>query len=43
VFKQTASWIVGHHHEWGQALAGFFRPWLVSRNLSSAERNELQR
>jgi hypothetical protein len=25
ILKQTAQWIVSHHPEWGEALAGFFR------------------
>ena len=42
VIKQTAFWIVGHHPEWGEAVAGFFRQRLTSRNLSPEEQVELQ-
>ena len=42
VIKKTAFWIVGHHPEWGEAVAGFFRQRLTSRNLSSAEQVELE-
>ena len=41
--NQTAAWIVGHHPEWGQELAGFFRERLAKKNLSAADRDALQR
>ncbi|MEO6033638.1 MAG: dehydrogenase, partial [Verrucomicrobiota bacterium] len=40
--KQTASWIISHHPEWGGALAGFFREQLAAKNLSVADSTELQ-
>ncbi|MEK7684213.1 MAG: PVC-type heme-binding CxxCH protein [Verrucomicrobiota bacterium] len=42
ILRQTASWIAGHHPEWGQELAGFFRRRLAATNLSDPERAELQ-
>jgi putative membrane-bound dehydrogenase-like protein len=42
VLKQTASWIVGRHADWGGALAGLFRERLASPNLSDPDRAELQ-
>jgi len=41
--KQTAFWIVGHHPEWGGAVAGFFRERLGAKSLASAEREDLPR
>ena len=41
--KQTASWIVGHHPEWGGALAGYFRDRLAAKKLSEPDRGELQK
>lgn len=43
MLKQTADWIVGHHPDWGGALAGFFRERLAVQNLSDTERAELSR
>jgi putative membrane-bound dehydrogenase-like protein len=43
LLKQTAWWIAGHHPDWGQAVAGFFRQRLASKDLSSGDRDELQR
>jgi putative membrane-bound dehydrogenase-like protein len=40
--KQAASWIVGHHADWGGAVAGFFRERLASKSLAENERAELQ-
>ena len=41
--KQTASWIVGRHPEWAEALAGSFRERLASAaTLSSPDRAELE-
>jgi putative heme-binding domain-containing protein len=42
VLKQTAAWTVGHHPEWGDALAGFYRAPLASKFSSDSERSELQ-
>ncbi len=41
VIRETASWIAGHHPEWGTDLAGFLRSRLAIRNLPEAERDEL--
>jgi putative membrane-bound dehydrogenase-like protein len=43
VLKQTALWIVSHHPEWGEALAGFLRERLSAANLSASDRADLQR
>ena len=40
--KEAATWIVGRHPEWGDALAGFFRERLEAK-LAPAERDELAR
>src|SRR5207244_3060561 len=41
--RAAANWIVGHHPDWGDALAGFFRERLADQNLSETDREELQR
>ncbi|ODU01215.1 MAG: dehydrogenase, partial [Planctomycetes bacterium SCN 63-9] len=42
--RQTASWIVGHHPEWAEALAGTFRQRLAGagNTLAAADRAELE-
>jgi len=44
VLKETASWIAGHHSEWGPRLAGFFRSRLEDKSLSASakDRDDLQ-
>ena len=42
VLQKTAAWIIGHHPQWGNALAGFFRERLSSRNLNASDRVELE-
>ncbi|MBI4324561.1 MAG: HEAT repeat domain-containing protein, partial [Chloroflexi bacterium] len=42
ILRQTASWIAGHHAEWGRELAGFFHQRLAATRLSDGERDELQ-
>ena len=42
VLKETASWIAGHHPEWGPRLAGFFRLRLEDKSLTSKDRDDLQ-
>ena len=42
LLKDTAWWIAGHHPEWGDALATFFRAHLRRTGISAAEREELQ-
>ncbi len=42
VVRQAASWVAGHHPDWGGALAGFFRERLTATNLTDAESAELQ-
>jgi putative membrane-bound dehydrogenase-like protein len=39
---QTASWIVRHHPDWGEALVSFYRERLAWKSLSNSERAELQ-
>ena len=41
LLKQTASWIVSHHPEWGEALSGFFQQRLTDA-LTDSEREELE-
>ncbi len=41
LMKETASWIVGRHPEWGDALAGFLRDRLAAKKPAAAEREEL--
>jgi putative membrane-bound dehydrogenase-like protein len=41
-FKETATWIVSRHPEWGGPLAGFLRTRLAAE-LSAADRDELER
>ena len=41
--QQTALWVIAHHSGWGQAMTGFFRQWLASRDMDEARRDELQR
>jgi putative membrane-bound dehydrogenase-like protein len=40
--KQTAGWVVGHHADWGDALASFFRTRLKTKLPTDADRAELQ-
>ena len=42
VLKKTAGWVVGHHAEWGAALAAFFRARLEGKLPAEAERADLQ-
>ncbi len=42
LLKQTANWIISHHPEWADALAGFLKERMAVPNLSDAERTELQ-
>ncbi|HVX15129.1 MAG TPA: PVC-type heme-binding CxxCH protein [Pirellulales bacterium] len=39
--RRTASWIVGRHPEWADALADYLRTRLVDEKLSTEERSEL--
>src|SRR5262249_17476102 len=43
VLRQTASWLVSRHADWGGALAGFFRERLTAPGLGEADYDELQR
>jgi putative membrane-bound dehydrogenase-like protein len=43
VLRQTASWIAGHHPDWGGALAGFFQRRLEAQQLTDDERGQLSR
>src|SRR5205814_2385199 len=40
--RAAANWVVGHHPEWGGALAGFFRERLAKSELGQSDRAELQ-
>ena len=42
VMKDTAWWIAGLHPDWGGELARFFQEHLTARNLTAAERDDLQ-
>lgn len=42
VLRETASWIVGHHSEWGGELADFFRQRLTQGELSKTDLADLQ-
>ncbi len=42
VIKETATWIVGRHPEWGDALAGYLRSRLAATGLSEAAAAELE-
>jgi putative membrane-bound dehydrogenase-like protein len=41
--RATASWIVGRHPDWGEALVGYLRDRLKTEDLSSQDRAELER
>ena len=41
--KETASWIIGRHRDWADALAGVLGERLVRIDLSPADRTELER
>ena len=43
LLQGTALWISGHHPQWGNALVGFFRERLASKELRESERVELER
>lgn len=43
VVRETASWIVGRHPEWGGALAGLLRQRLTGAAIAEADRHEFQR
>ena len=40
--RKAAGWVAGHHPDWGDALAGFFRNRLTETNLTGADRDELK-
>jgi putative heme-binding domain-containing protein len=42
LLKQTASWIIGRHREWGEALAGSLHDRLYASSGSDAEQSELE-
>jgi putative membrane-bound dehydrogenase-like protein len=41
--RKAAAWVAGHHPQWGEALAGFFRQRVTSKGLSETERTELEK
>jgi putative membrane-bound dehydrogenase-like protein len=42
LLKQTASWIIGRHQDWGDALAGILHDRLYASGGSGAESSELE-
>jgi putative heme-binding domain-containing protein len=40
--KSASLWVATHHAEWADALAGYFRERLASKDLSAADTAELQ-
>lgn len=40
--RQTAVWIAGHHPEWGNALAGFFKNRLQVKQVGTSDSDELK-
>jgi putative heme-binding domain-containing protein len=43
LLKQTASWIVSHHPDWGDALAGYLSKRLSGSTANDSDAPELQR
>jgi putative membrane-bound dehydrogenase-like protein len=43
LLKQTASWLIGRHRDWGEALAGTLRDRLYAVKQNPAEQSELER
>lgn len=41
--KETASWIIGRHPDWAEALVDFFRDRLKREDLAEADRADLER
>jgi putative membrane-bound dehydrogenase-like protein len=41
--RESTEWIVGHHSDWGNALAGFFRERLAAGTLTAGDRSGLER
>jgi putative heme-binding domain-containing protein len=42
MLAQTAAWVAGHHPDWGNALAGYFRERLMTTQLTATEAGELK-
>ena len=42
VLQGTASWLISHHPQWGNALVGFFRERLAANNLGEDDRAQLE-
>lgn len=42
VLKETASWIVGRHADWGDELAGFLQQQLADQTLTAQDQAELE-
>ena len=42
VVKETATWIVNRHPEWGDSLAGYLHSRLKAKSLSEADATELE-
>src|SRR5262249_33928811 len=41
--RKAANWVAGHHSDWGDALASYFKQNLTAREYDDSERSELQR
>ena len=41
LLREAAAWIVGHHAEWGDGVAGFFRERLANQSLNEGEQGGL--
>src|SRR5439155_2146467 len=41
--KETGSWVLGHHPEWGDALVDYFKGRLADPQLTASEQAELQK
>jgi putative heme-binding domain-containing protein len=41
--RRTAVWVAGHHPDWGNELADFFKDRLQTRNLGKTDADELER
>lgn len=43
LIKETASWIISRHPDWGAALVGYFRQRLTDDKLTDDERGQIER
>jgi HEAT repeat protein len=42
LLRRTATWVAGHHPQWGDALAGFFQERLTAKTFPAAEAEQLK-